>query len=387
MLRGELILYVILAAILLLILFLGKELFSIKKEEPLKPPKKEDQIVEEKLNELPKLHELPKEGELNKKEFPFKYSSDEFQAGMNILIYGHPDIFEVRKVFEHLRSLGINSIAINFPFYQSDWQASEVYTSPMNTPTNEELKAVIEEAHDLGLSVMIRPIMDEQVFLSSNMWRGQIKPKNPDHWFDSYEELILTYAMLAQSTDAKALNIGTELNSMQNQYENRWIELIENVRQAYKGELLYSFNYDTVNEIHSIEFVELLDYIGIDAYFPLDLPDNASAEMLEKEWEKQISQLNKTLWQKPVIITEAGIIPITGAYRTPYAWSLPNKYDPQAQVNYYEATYNAWKPSVHGIYWWAVILGQNPNEISFSPLYLPTEEVIKKHYLKEFTNE
>lgn len=381
MFKSGLFIIVILAALLLLIFFSGKELFLIKKEVHMKTPKRETSVVEKTLPDFPRQKEAIKNS-------PSKYTSDEFQAGMNILIYGHPNIVEVKKVFDHLGNLGINSISINFPFYQANWQANEVTASPVNTPTIEELKVVIEEAHDSGLNVMIRPIMDEQAFLPSNMWRGQIKPKEPDVWFDSYEKLILSYAKLAQLTNAKSLNIGTELNSMQNQYQDRWIQLIEKVRQVYDGELLYSFNFDTVHEIHSIEFVKLLDYIGVDAYFPLNLPDNASTDMLEKEWERQIQQMENSLWQHPIIITEAGIIPIAGAYRTPYAWDLPNKrYDPQAQVNYYEATYNVWKPRVQGIYWWVVTIGQDSNEISFSPLHLPAEDVIKKHYLKGFSNE
>ena len=129
-----------------------------------------------------------------------------------------------------------------------------------------------------------------QAFLPSNMLRGQIKPKKPDIRFDSYDKLILSYAKLAQLTNAKSLNIGTEMNFMQNQYQDRWIQLIEKVRQVYDGELLYSFNFDTVRGIHSIEFVKLLDYIGVDAYFPLNLPDNASTDMLEKEWEGRFSK-------------------------------------------------------------------------------------------------
>ena len=225
---------------------------------------------------------------------------------------------------------------------------------------------------------MIRPIMDEQVFIPTGRWRGQIKPRDPDQWFDSYEELILTYAELAESERVKALNIGTELNSMQNQYEDRWIELIENVRRIYRGELLYSFNYDTVSDIPSIKFVPLLDRIGIDAYFSLNLEDHASVDMLYEEWKKQLNQLEDLFSQGSIVVTEVGVLPITGAYRRPYAWSIPDgTYDPIAQANYYAATYDAWQPLTDGIYWWVVTLGEE-STISFSPLGLPTEKMIEK---------
>lgn len=376
--KNWLIFSVLFVVFILFLLILSKDVLigKIKKNEQIKLPET-PQITTEYAPAPLK----------TEKESLSKYTRDDFQAGMNVLIYGHPNLLEVKRVFEYLRQLGVNSVSINFPFYQTDWQANEVKTSQIHTPTIPELQNVIEEAHQAGFSVMLRPIMDEQVFIRSGMWRGQIEPKNPDIWFDSYEALLLTYARLAQSTDAKALNIGTELNSMQNKYPARWRELIESMRQTYKGELLYSFNWDTLHEISSIEFVELLDFVGIDAYFPLNLPDDASTEMLEQEWMLQLNQLKEQLPQKPIVVTEAGIIPIAGVYRTPYVWNLPNgKFDPTAQVNYYEATFNMWKPLSKGIYWWTVILGQDPSEISFSPLYSPTEEVIKKQYLKSFSD-
>ncbi|MHA6252942.1 glycoside hydrolase family 113 [Oceanobacillus sp. CAU 1775] len=366
--------------LLLLFIFLDKKYDVLLNGGLISPPLATETSMMEAF--------LIRDMERNEKMLRLKYTSDEFQAGMNILIYGHPDMLETKNVFEHLRSLGINSVALNFPFYQSDWQANEVFANPELTPTNAELLEIINIAHDSGLSVMIRPIMDEQVFLSKGRWRGQIKPKDPASWFDSYQALILNYATLAESTNAKALNIGTELTSMQQNYQDRWIELIENVRDIYKGELLYSFNYDTVSEIPSIEFISLLDHIGIDAYFPLNLPDDASVDMLLEEWKNQINHLEEVMSQESIIVTEVGVLPITGAYRIPYAWSIPNgKYDPEVQVNYYEATYQTWKPQSKGIYWWVVTLGQDSNITSFSPLDLPTEEVIKKYFIKDVQHE
>lgn len=381
MIKSRLIFSVIIAASLLLIFFFGKDFLLLKGEAITKFSKKEKIKMEYSSHPL-------KNTEIDKKSAPLKYNSDEFQAGMNVLIYGHPNMVEAKKVFEQLRSLGINSVAINFPFYQTSLQANQVTTSPINTPTIPELQEVIEKAHDVGLSVMLRPIMDEQIFLSSNRWRGQIKPEDPDAWFDSYQALLLTYAKLAQSTNIKLLNIGTELNSMQNHYNDRWVEIIEHVRYVYKGELMYSFNWDTVDEISSNEFVKLLDHVGIDIYFPLNIPDGASVEMLEKAWNEQINPFNDKLGHESIVVTEAGIIPVAGAYRTPYAWSINDgKFDQQAQANYYEATYNVWKPMIQGVYWWNVTLGQDPKEISFSPLHSPTENVIKQHFLKDYSVE
>lgn len=322
---------------------------------------------------------------IERKMAPLKYTSDEFQAGMNVLIYGHPDMNEVQKSFAHLRSLGFNSIAINFPFYQTNWRSNEVYINPTNTPTITELQHVIKEAHHIGFDVTLRPIMDEENFLSSSKWRGQIQPEDHEKWFDSYQTLILTYAELAQENDVKMLNIGTELNSLQNKHDDRWTGLIESVRNIYEGELMYSFNWNVVQDIYANKFVKLLDHVGIDAYFPLDIPDGASVKMLEDAWEKQINEFKNKLNHPSIIVTEAGIIPVAGAYRTPYSWTIPHsELNWETQANYYEATFNVWEPIVEGIYWWNITIEEDPEEVSYSPFYSPTEEIIRKQLLGDF---
>ncbi len=382
--RKMLISITIFAVLLLLVTVSGKK-DEMEESEPRSDVPTKESSNGNPVTETAKLEGFQsREKEKSEDMPPFKFMSDEFQAGMNILIYGHPDLSETKKVFKQLRSLGINSVALNFPYFQSDWQANEVFISSEYTPTNIELEQMIKIAQDYNLSVMIRPIMDEQAYISNGKWRGQIKPENPDKWFDSYQELILSYAAIAEATDAMSLNIGTELNSMQRIKQDRWAELIENVRRVYKGDLLYSFNYDTISEIPALEFVTMLDHVGIDAYFPLNLPDDASVEMLQEEWKNQLTPLEESLTEHSIIVTEVGVLPVAGAYRTPYAWSLPDrKYEPQVQANYYEATYLIWKPRTNGIYWWAVTLGEDPNSISFSPLGLPAEEVLKKFFVRD----
>ena len=307
-----------------------------------------------------------------------------FQAGINLLIYGHPNIKDGPIMFRHLKELGVNSIAIAFPFYQADWQADQVEESPSITPTKQELEGIIKEAHAEGLYVMLRPILDEKSLAESGYWRGKIEPTDPMAWFDSYSSLLSSYAVLAEENNVEVLNIGTELSSLQGLHSAQWLKLIEKVKSVYKGKLIYSFNWDTVNDIANIEFVDLLDYVGIDAYFPLDSPDGASAAELERDWRKWTGHLENTLRNKSIIITEAGIIPVAGAYRYPYMWSIPGgKLDWMAQANYYDATFRAWRPLIDGIYWWSVVLAPNPVVIDYSPLGSPAELVIKQHFLSE----
>lgn len=368
----------IVIVLLIIFIFVWKQLTSSQNntKEPVNhsssPIKHNKQKIKESLPER-----VRKEEQV---EAQSQYTSDVFQAGMNVLVYGHPNISEADQMYQTLRELGINSIAITFPFFQENWRANEVKVHPTDTPTLTELQTLIEKAHEQGLSVMLRPILDEESMVESDLWRGQIEPNDPDAWFESYLSLLLTYAELAQSTNVKILNIGTELNSLERRYDKRWITLIEEIRHIYDGELIYSFNWDVIKHIPHLEFVHHLDHVGIDAYFPLEAPDGASVQTLEKEWEKWMNQIKGWFVHDSIIVTEVGTFPVAGSYRTPYSWVYPNgRLDLDAQAHYYEATFETWLPVSQGIYWWCVTLEEEEG-VTYSPLHSPTERVIKTYF-------
>lgn len=310
-----------------------------------------------------------------------KYTFEEFQAGVNVLIYGHPVLENMSFLFNHLHSLGVNSIALVFPLFQEGWQASKVEMDNIETPTTIELQYMIQSAKANGLSVMLRPILDEKSLMKTGHWRGNIRPNDIHDWFRTYRTLMIEYAKIAEIEDVEIFSIGTELTSLQTENE-QWDMLVNEVQEVYSGKLTYSFNWDGIRYIHDTNFVSRLDYIGIDAYFPLDRPDGASAMELEDAWEQWVIEVKEEVDNMPLLITEVGVIPIEGAYRTPYAWDIPNGIiNPQVQVNYYEATFNSWQQVSKGIYWWSVTPYEERQRIGYSPLSLPTEQVIKRHFL------
>ncbi len=65
------------------------------------------------------------------------------------------------------------------------------------------------------------------------------------------------------------------VNARRQLVAGRWTELIERVREVYRGPLTYAANFD---QFESVSFWNKLDLIGINAYFPLrkrDLPDTS----------------------------------------------------------------------------------------------------------------
>jgi len=367
---------IVILCIILLLFFLYK-LYSVNRY-----PFDSEQLNESKEEMIGHNSE---QAEDSKGKTERKYQRGEFQAGINLLVYEHPNVLGAQKLFMNLRSLGVNSVAIVFPLFQSGWQADRVMVNPEVTATVEEIKALILSAHAEDLSVMIRPILDEKSLQSTGHWRGTIKPQNTAAWFESYLSLLLMYAELAQEANAEIFSIGTELNSLQqNEYSNEWLKIIEEIGKVYKGDLIYSFNWDCFRDIPNIKFVSMLDYVGIDAYFPLNAPDDAALEELEEAWEKLMSEIKEVLMNEAIVVTEAGIIPVAGAYHAPYSWSIRGaKLDRKTQINYYKATFSAWQNMIQGIYWWCVTLSEpDPGVIDYSPLGTPTEEVIKEFYLK-----
>ncbi|WP_368653463.1 hypothetical protein AB4Y30_17470 [Ornithinibacillus sp. 4-3] len=328
------------------------------------------------------MREVPKDYPVLFKKNDHTKKGDDYHAGMNILIYGHPNIREAIDKFRYLQDLGVDSIAIVFPVFQEDWQANEILPDAELTPTVDELLLLIESAHQFGMRVMLRPILDEESIVKTGHWRGSIQPSNPDAWFESYRELMFTYAELGERTKLDVLNIGTELNSLERNYDKRWKKLIREIRNVYSGELTYSFNWNVIQYIPTSNFAKSLDFIGVDAYFPLNVADDASVDDLIVAWQAWIDRYQNIFKDQSIVLTEVGTLPIRGSHRTPYRWEYANGVaDPQTQVNYYEATFRAWDKKVSGLYWWCITLDVNKVDLDYSPLDMPTEEVIKAHFL------
>ena len=67
------------------------------------------------------------------------------------------------------------------------------------------------------------------------------------------------------------------------QYTLEWRQLIHDVRQVYDGPVTYAAHWD--KEFSRIAFWDALDVIGINAYFPLDAPENATLQQLVAAWQ------------------------------------------------------------------------------------------------------
>lgn len=200
-------------------------------------------------------------------------------------------------------------------------------------------QTTIQRAHAEGLSVMLKP----QVYVPRS-WTGAISFDSEEEWTaweNSYREYLLPMARLADSMQVKLFCIGTEFKISSTQRPHFWRKLIQDIRSIYSGQLTYAANWD---EYTHITFWDQLDYIGIDAYFPLSDQATPSVAELRKAWQEPHRAMLHTAhtYQRPYLFTEFGYMSVDScASRT---WELEDRRrqlnaNQQAQANALEAVF------------------------------------------------
>lgn len=170
--------------------------------------------------------------------------------------------------------------------------------------TRAGAKQYIEMLHKNNIDIMIKP----QIWIRHGEFTGHLKMESEEAWkkFEaSYESFILEYAELAQEIEVAAFCIGTELNSFVTARPLFWEQLIAKIKTIYKGKLTYAENWDTFD---NVPFWKELDFIGIDAYFPLSEEETPSLETLKIGWQPHKKKIYKVYDEvdKPILFTEFG---------------------------------------------------------------------------------
>lgn len=135
-------------------------------------------------------------------------------------------------------------------------------------------------------------------------------------WLDDYVnakvEALHTWGKMVTFADQSN---GIELmNQRRKTIQQSWIQLIGTVRKVYQGQVTYAANYDNYQDV---AFWEYLDFMAINAYFPLrkptvDLPPKAElTTTFEKSWLEVFKTINEfkqqqQLMDKPLLFTELG---------------------------------------------------------------------------------
>lgn len=249
---------------------------------------------------------------------------------------------------------------------------------------DEGLVESIRLAHEAGMQVMLKP----HLWLRGGGFTGDLTFKTAGEWQAwerHYTAYILHHAHIADSMEVALLCIGTELSQHNKQRPLYWQQLIDTVRSVYKGKLTYAANWDAAE---SFPHWENLDYIGVDAYFPLTKAEQASEEEIAAGWQTHLKDLQQLAgkYQKPILFTEWGYRSISNTAVEPWRSDTEGKADPAAQALSYSVFFKTvWpQPWLAGAFlwkWYPQIPRRHHNiETDYTPQGKPAMEVIREHY-------
>ncbi len=234
---------------------------------------------------------------------------------------------DAKASMTQLLGTGANAVAFTPTWYMASVMASKI-DNTSRTATKESLQKIIQAAH--GRKIIFKPHIDLPDGVDA--WRAQIKPASVDEWFKSYDAMIVDYVrwIVRNNIHVDLFVIGTELTSM-SPYTSKWLELIKMIKDAkYSGRLTFAATSD---DYKNVKFWDSLDYVGVDAYFPLN--DGADLNSLKKSWSSRAKELSSL--GKPVLFTEVGVASCKGAQVKPWIFKCDTVVDTQLQKDYLEA--------------------------------------------------
>ena len=251
--------------------------------------------------------------------------------------------------------------------------------------TKKGLEQYAKEFQKKNIKIMVKP----QIWVWKGEFTGHILMNSEENWNileDSYEEFILTYATSAETLKADILCIGTELEKFVENRPEYWQKLIKKIRKVYSGKLTYASNWD---EFIRVPFWQQLDFIGVDAYFPLSNKKTPSIQDFENGWKphkEEITRIQKK-YNKPVMFTEYGYRSIDFTGKQPWDSNrVEGNLNLQAQADALQAIHNQfWKENwfAGGFIWkWFhshnEVGGKNNNR--FTPQNKPAEKLLSELY-------
>ncbi|WP_262296214.1 glycoside hydrolase family 113 [Microvirga sesbaniae] len=322
------------------------------------------------------------------------------------------------KAMSQIVATGANTVTIIPNFFQVSKFSNEVelHLGDPNNPwdnesdTIEQVKQSILAAKDRGLKVVLKPHLET----NNRVWRAELAPTDPKAWFASYKAMMVEYAKVAQAAGAEMICVGTEMNSMIDPtktcsdgktYTQKWGEIIDAVRAVYSGKVTYAATYDTVQKVG---FWDKVDFIGVDAYIPSSTVNDPTVDQIVDAWVKphfnpwirdtlhggkSVVDTYKALseqYGKQVIFTEVGYKSMDGANKDPGVFGGSGTYDPQEQVDCYEALFKVMENYggrwLAGSFLWSYYSFENPMVernvpwTDYTTQWKPANATVTTHY-------
>lgn len=250
------------------------------------------------------------------------------------------------------------------------------------------IRSLARQADSLGMGVILKPHLwvggyDEEQNRSEIGFETEAAWSR---WEDSYRRFLLEYAGLAAEIDADVLVLGTELSRAATARPAFWRALADSARRVYDGKLTYAANWH--DEYTEIDFWDALDYVGIQAYFPLTENADPSVDALRARWKHHRADLASFHRQTgtPVLFTEIGYRSARTAAEAPWRWPERDgstEPDSTLQARCYEAFFStmsetSWFAGAIVWKWHPASTDRDPT--AFTPQDKPAERVLSRWF-------
>ena len=251
--------------------------------------------------------------------------------------------------------------------------------------TRSGARQYIELLQANGIRVMLKP----QLWIWRGLFTGDLAMESEADWQQleqEYRAFILDYAALAEETRVDLFCIGTELEAFVEARPDYWSRLISEIRDTYSGRLTYAANWD---EYTRTPFWEQLDYIGLDAYFPLSDAREPGVEELRAGWQRWKKDIRGQAERigKPVLFTEYGYRSMDFTAKKPWLVDRnQERVNLKAQANAKTALFEEFwgEPWFVGGFVWKWFIHHpvsgGPMDNRFTPQNKPAEQVIRTYY-------
>ncbi len=339
---------------------------------------------------------------------------------------------QLEASLDRMQAIGIDTVGVNVFWLQDTIHANQISPDPTGatgfagTATTAVAETVIDAIHARGMHVMLKPLVNLRN--DPAHWRGQIP--GTDSWFwgaagdvhngthtggadgpyDGYANFIYHWAEVAEAHDVEILCIGTELASASGgpANESRWRAAIgddgddglggagRGIANRFDGLLTYAAQHGGSKPTSaSIGWWDEMDFLGVDAYFPLTGSNDPTDAQLQAAWENHAAMLadwSDDNGRMPLLLTEVGYTSADGTNRHP--WALPGSSgeDQAEQAACYEALLAAmWdEPAFEGAFWWNWEIDPDPSDWNHAPVWFTpqgklAEGVLADYYVPEPT--
>jgi hypothetical protein len=295
---------------------------------------------------------------------------------------------------EQLKNLGVSHVTL-IPFgYQETFDSPAIRFDPDRRWFSESDSGITDlarRARALGMGTILKPHIWVGHYSIDGQQRNQIGFASESDWYDwekEYRRFIFYYADLASRIDAEIFVVGTELATAAVQRPEYWRNLVTDIRDRYRGQLTYAANW--YREYSDIAFWPDLDFVGVQAYFPLSDTPEVSESDLRLGWTPHIEALAAISRDtgKPIFFTEIGYRSVRESPVEPWRWASRQEVhltrpDTAVQTALYRAFFTqVWrKPWFAGASFWRWHTESESvgplRDIDFTPQHKPALDVLR----------